>query len=338
MQNKISAEGRNPALPPFIGDISMKRKFSFLFSLAVSLFLLPSCSEKAPQTSPVEWLITPRYLYATGFSQGVALARQDNGTYIFIDRSGEKVIDKEFDFVELDSASGKMFVDYYPKVREAHSEEIYQIDEVGVRLPDADPSILNVETLFTGIRCALASNGLMGLIDEMNQWVLSPDYMQIYRTVKGQFRVVGKDGNLHGFVKSNYEVVFVESVSEIGDFQEGYALVTLVIDPYSSRVRLRYNFIDESGKFLLDAPLYDVEPVLSEGVITFSENGKYGLMDLDGKTLVPPIYAYAGKYGGGLVPVINDEGDMDILTAKAISKSIFERANLQESLRETWLQ
>lgn len=282
----------------------------------ILVLFLPSCAAGTSyQIEPVNYEIEPQYFYASDFSHGLAVVEDASGHYSFIDRSNENVFGRSFSYVEIFNDNRTMFDTFFPSVKETENSEPYRIRADGSSIASPSPEAFIYSGPFGSLptqneyRCASDASGNMGVLNKEQQWVVEPKYGQVYQTSGGQIRIV--DGNDVGFFDTETEkVVFVEDAVDIDDFEEGYASVALISKDPSRVEGPLYNFIDEEGNCLLQQSLSGTKPKLSEGIITFEENGLYGFMDMGGNTLVPPSYPYAGAFSEGLAAVANKKGEI----------------------------
>lgn len=217
--------------------------------------------------------------------------------------SGDEIIwidkqtgfEKSFSSVEIFNDNRTMFDTFFPSVKETDNSEPYRIRADGSSIESPSPEAFIYSGPFGSLptqneyRCASDASGNMGVLNKEQQWVVEPKYGHVYQTSSGQIRIV--DGNDVGFFDTETEkVVFVEDAVDIDDFEEGYASVALISNDPSRVEGPLYNFIDEEGNCLLQKSLAGTKPQLSEGIITFKEDGLYGFMDMGGNILVPPSY------------------------------------------------
>ena len=284
--------------------------------LFLALLFLPSCAaEPSYQIKSVDYEIEPQYIYASDFSHGLAVVEDAEGDFSFIDQSNKNVFEKSFSSVEIFNDNRTMFDTFFPSVKETDNSEPYRIRADGSSIESPSPEAFIYSGPFGSLptqneyRCASDASGNMGVLNKEQQWVVEPKYGHVYQTSGGQIRIV--DGNDVGFFDTETEkVVFVEDAVDIDDFEEGYASVALISNDPSRVEGPLYNFIDEEGNCLLQKSLAGTKPQLSEGIITFKEDGLYGFMDMGGNILVPPSYPYAGTFSEGLAAVTNKKGEI----------------------------
>lgn len=302
-----------------------------LLLCVILMLFLPSCAaEPSDQIEPATFEIEPQYIYASDFSHGIAVVEDADGNFSFIDRCCKNVFGKTFFSVEIVNDNRTMFDTFFPSVKERENSEAYRIRADRSPIPPPSPEAFvnsgpfGLLPAYNGYRCASDANGNMGLLNQEQQWVIEPKYGQVYQTSGGQIRIV--DGNDVGFFdKDEEKVVFVEDAVDIDDFEEGHASVALISKDPSRVEGPLYNFIDEEGNCLLQQSLSGTKPQLSEGIITFEENGLYGFMDTDGNILVPPSYPYAGKFTEGLAAVTNEKGEIGYIDREGTVQIEFKK-------------
>lgn len=139
-----------------------------------------------------------------------------------------------------------------------------------------------------------------------NQWFNDSEYID-----------EGDEGSEHGFIMkfltSEGEILFldkkgvisknknIDTIKKVGDFHEGFAVVT-VNDK-------QYNFIDEENRLLCDQS-FDYAEDFRDGFARVCFNGKVSLINKEGKIILKPIYdAYACSYfDNGFALIENDNG------------------------------
>lgn len=282
-----------------------------IYAVTLSCLLcLTACSSSDDFSSALvpEWAIPAQYSYASSFSDGVAVVQNTDGSFMFIDDSGNQLFNKSFYSITTRNDGDGMFTEYLPVVRETSNQAAYKIQRDGSPVPEPEYPIAMQENLIPRpYHIAKSENGLMGVVDIKEQWIVSPDYENIFYTSYGQIRIL--NGNDSGYLTENGELIFVDGVGTIENFIDGYAVVSVLSEHVSAWEPL-YNFVDERGNFLLNTHLTDSKPILSENIITYSEDGLYGFMSMDGNVIIPPQYAYAGGFLEGLAAVTNDNGEI----------------------------
>lgn len=114
---------------------------------------------------------------------------------------------------------------------------------------------------------------------------------------------VSKDGQW-GFIDRSGKVVIPPQFDDAREFHEGLALVT---------AGKKKQFIDTSGRVVIDATKYDVVNDFSEGVAAVNigqtrianigligQPGKWGYMDKTGKLVIPMEFTHAEDFSEGL--------------------------------------
>ncbi len=275
------------------------------------LILLTSCGRLDAETGVVvpDWVIPPQYTYASCFSDGVAVVRTSDGTYRFIDVSGDQLFGRDFYEVALKHDGVGLFVQNLPMVRETPDSAFYSM--WGDGSPALEPSypIISRDYLNRPYHIAQSDNGLWGLVDDRDQWLVEPQFNEL-RVIGDQIRL--RQGEQVGFMNGLGEPVFVDGAGAIEEFRHGYALVYLISFPGMPELSAHswYNFIDTDGSYVLNRPLAECPIGISEGIITYCEDGLYGFMNLNGTVLMAPAYVDAGVFSEGLAYVQNADGEI----------------------------
>ncbi len=216
-----------------------------------------------------EVVIPETYTRAWVFSEGLA-AVENNGELVFIDHKGNVIIDKNFDV-------------HYDDPRYAFNHGYCIIK---------DPV-----------------TGKLGLIDKRGDWVLAPEYNNLFNN-EG-FWQVEKDGRVGlysaelqiVFPVENFQICISDSVIEVRhadhtakryDFK-GNILVDFVIDGISNLQYETDMLKHEAAEEECDEgnnKVYGIANRQSYRVFSDYGNNYYGLISRDGKRITPPIYTY----------------------------------------------
>lgn len=148
-------------------------------------------------------------------------------------------------------------------------------------------------------------------------------------------------GNQFGFMDRKGKLAIAPQYSQASCFTDGLALTG------TTGEKIKWGYIDKTGKYLI-YPAYTDATVFSEGIaFVVSENGepvaidkngtakftvkdaeqvenfrdglaaysilsengeRWGFLDKEGKTVIPPKFASIGFFSGSLCPVMNDNG------------------------------
>jgi|GEM_PF-3288489 len=244
-------------------------------------------------------VVSPKYDAAGDFSEGLAGVEVD-GKYGFVDKEGNEVVNPKYDAagdfseglarVEVDGKYG--FVD-----KEGNEVVSPKYDDTG----DFSEGLARV---WMDRKC--------GFIDKEGNEVVSPKYDAAGDFNEGLARVE-VDGK-HGFIDKEGNEVVSPKFDYVRDFIEGLALV---------EADGKFSCIDKKGKDVI-SPKYEVigifnksakmviagmlkrgvsmsrsaseiseyEEAFSEQLIIVREGDKRGVINLDGKVIIPSIYRY----------------------------------------------
>ncbi|MHA4847771.1 WG repeat-containing protein [Flavitalea antarctica] len=110
-----------------------------------------------------------------------------------------------------------------------------------------------------------------------------------------------------GYMNNKLEFIITAKFANAGDFNEGLAAVSNLVDEGTGSLKEYYGFIDSTGKLVVEFR-YDRVLDFSEGFAVVVEHGKYGYINKDGVELIKPQYEDAASFSEGLAAVkINDK-------------------------------
>jgi hypothetical protein len=64
--------------------------------------------------------------------------------------------------------------------------------------------------------------------------------------------------------------------------------------------------INHEGKYTIEPPGFENQPIVSEGFIAVNQSGNWGCMDRNGLRVVKPDYSGAAPFGEGMAGVKKD--------------------------------
>lgn len=187
------------------------------------------------------------------------------------------------------------------------------------------------------------------LIYENPDWNTSPSYYLLrfptYNTKNhGDFfhglkKIYGKEGNL--FINDKGEERRFEGVDQVDAFYEGYALATnKVQDKRETKPTYKYGIIDIQGN--IKVPL-EYESVSVRGTadefLQVQRQGKYGLFDRKGNTVLEPIYSTIEFSSSYPTIIIAQDGKYGLAdkTGKIIIAPRYDRLQRKyDGLDKTW--
>jgi hypothetical protein len=194
-----------------------------------------------------------------------------NGKFGFIDRSGNVVIQPQFQGVyDFSNGLAKIYV--------GGKFDTAYIDETGK---------IVIEPLFD----------IGGIFSEGFAWVG-------FDPTKTEYKIGNKthysSQSSHSF---NYKIGFIDKSGKFitepiftfaGNFSEGLAFVRTKEN--------KFGFIDKTGKFVI-TPKFDWADNFSEGLALVFVKGKYGFIDKTGKIIIKPQFTKAESFSEGLACV-----------------------------------
>jgi WG containing repeat len=121
-----------------------------------------------------------------------------------------------------------------------------------------------------------------GYANREGKVIIQPIYDSAFEFKEGLGRV--SSNNKYGFVDAEGNVVVPLQFPMAEDFTDGRALVQVQVGASQ-----KTGFIDATGKMVIDA-VYDWAIPFSEGITVVQLNGKSGLIDTNGKTIVEPKF------------------------------------------------
>lgn len=233
-----------------------------------------------------EWAIAPRFILrdemdqpAYSFSEGLALARHEDGKWGYIDTTGQWAIEPRFIEVERD----------YPGLPAGHFSDglaWFQVVEMSERnkLDENDEFVRDDEG--KPIKEAFARR-TVGYINRSGKVVIEPRYQMAHDFGEGLAAVRIKSHGSWGFIDKDGKRVISPRFDQVGVFSEGLCPVAIngvwgYIDPKGDE-QIKYRF-EEAGEF-------------SEGLAAARKGEKWGYIDPQGQWAIEPIYDNYGDYG-----------------------------------------
>ncbi len=213
-------------------------------------------------------IIPPQYDYAEPFADGFAKVKKD-GQFSFINKNGKLLIPWQSN--EIETANGLYFT-----YRENGKSTV--LDNKGnIVLP---PEYENMVLFRDGSAAAMQADGLYGLIDIDGNVILPFEYRELRYIGSGVYLAL-KDGT-QGY--------FDTAGKPIGDFKwdpsssEPWVDSLLVVE-----LAEKFGFMNTKG-MLVQSPVYDnfIPSLDGNGPIIVEKDGKYGLLDTNGKQILAP--------------------------------------------------
>lgn len=280
-------------------------------------------------------VVTPQFVWAEEFSEGLAAFEDDEGKHGYVDETGKIVIEPKFDnwtdfseglaAVSMDFewgyidktgrwviaprfAVGRPFSDglalvgvplngkvSFPPGPQKH----VFIDKTGKVVIDPKDDILNgAFSEGVGTVQFITSHDVNEvLIDKTGKVILS--VQDIYTNGFSEGLAPAKKNGKWGYIDTNGRFVIEPQFEEANPFSEGLAAV---------KIGEKWGFIDHQGKILIK-PRFDYGPtVFSEGLAVVAINNDCGLLDKTGKVRVKVRCTNGEQFKGGLAAIHIGEG------------------------------
>ncbi|MBO7221335.1 MAG: WG repeat-containing protein [Alistipes sp.] len=144
--------------------------------------------------------------------------------------------------------------------------------------------------------CAMTdADGNLGLIDKIGNWVVEPEYDEIWAPHKSGYRVIVKD-NKHGVLDSNCNVIYPVEYGYISIISDGFVLTK---DGKQWQVDFEGNTVQP---FMFDSTYYLNYPIgynecgeiqyAFADFVKYEVMNRYGIMNrITGEPITPAIYA-----------------------------------------------
>lgn len=232
-----------------------------------------------------EWAITPRFelahdndMPASGFYDGLALARGDDGKWGYIDTAGKWAISPRF--IENEDYAGTPAGDFSEGLAWFHDvrmAERYTLDENGdiVRNAEGEPIMEDYP------------RRLMGFIDREGEVVIDPRFEVVQDFGQGLAAVWVRSDALWGFVDRSGRRVIGPKYEGAGRFSEGLCAV---------RSNGLWGYIDKEGEWVIE-PTYTEAKQFLEGLAPVRQGEKWGYITPDGGWAITPRYDNFQAYG-----------------------------------------
>jgi hypothetical protein len=251
-----------------------------------------------------EIIIPLKYALSWNFNEGLALVKEVDGPYYYIDKQGEKssqiVIGNKF------SNKG-----YFPKL--VKGGESFPMPDP---LPEVWSYIDNTGELannkefekageFSGELAIVKNNGKYAVIDTGFNIVIDYKYDDLRKVDIDLFSA--KQGEKWGLIDKSDKVIADFVYNNIAPFSEGLAPVSTARDSNGWLTDSAY--IDRNGKLVLDSK-YSLTSYFIDGFacVCDKNSGKYGVIDRSGKYVIEPKYYYLNQRKSGLIEAQDQRG------------------------------
>ena len=140
-----------------------------------------------------------------------------------------------------------------------------------------------------------------GLISRDGRWLKHPAWRNVHRFIKGQ-------GKTSVQIEDSRKWIFIDSEGErIGrsDFDSlGGVVDEIAPYGYNTKRGMKYGLVRLTGEVLVPAQFESCEQTVSDKTLGVEyDDGAWGVIDIEGKSLIPPSYLYAGQYSEGFFVV-----------------------------------
>jgi len=270
-------------------------------------------------------IIAAKFDAVGDFADNGLAAAQINGRWGFIDGSGQWVINPQFDYVKPFLSTGLALAREY-KYEEPESKwhRPRSIGKLGFINTSGQwvvaPVFDRVNEFFdTGLAVAVVNNK-SGMINTSGQWVIKPEFREIWFpegsslgqviTTSGKRALINTSGQwitepiLDGLGRVVYKGEKVTSArlgDKVGiiDVAKGQWLAEAKFDEISefndqglATVKLngKFGLINNEGKLLIEPKFHHLQAAPNSGLFAVGNNGQWGLIDLEGKWVIEPKF------------------------------------------------
>ncbi len=267
-------------------------------------------------------VIEPIYAQVSGFSEGLACVKNEEGLWGFVDLSGELVI--PFTFEEAnDFSCGRALVKtdgLYGYIDTAGTlvipatlEEAYSFfdDRACVRMgerygylnPAGEMAIpATYELAFDFCEGgAVVNDGSYGLIGTRGEWLIRPTWKWLSPALEGGY-LKGEKNGATVFVDAS-GMVCSDGYLDLGDFSEDFV---------PAKSEEGYGYLDAGFRQVL-SPKWDSAGAFSGGFAPVSKEGQFGYIDAKGNLVTALVYKDAIPVSAGYGAVQNQEGKWNFI-------------------------
>jgi hypothetical protein len=156
-----------------------------------------------------------------------------------------------------------------------------------------------------------------GFIDENGTVAIKPQFEAIGDFSEGlapaSYQAPFPFDDSWGYIDRHGDMTIKPQFSKAQRFSEGLALVeccSIQIGDVFEQVATKMGYIDKTGFWMIHSRVaYFFYDDFAEGLVPFRKNlGKWGYMDATGRIVIKPKFSWAGKFSGGLAPVLLTDG------------------------------
>jgi hypothetical protein len=263
------------------------------------------------------WIMNPKFSWASTFSEGKATVGFFGKT-VFINKHGTLIYSHMFDdalnfkndlsIVEQEGYMGvisfmgdTVIPIVYDEIGAFSEGLVYAgledkygyFDETGKKIV---PFIYESAFDFINNKAIVKQNGLYGVINMIGQVLIPCAYEWI---IPDSFNYVAKSGASFGLLSATGDTLLPFEYSSISVFSNGRAIAAK---------EEKYQYIDKNGIVAIET-IFDFYPTtlnyssFKNGYARIKQDGKVGIIDIDGNKVMPPIFKDMGYYDELLTPI-----------------------------------
>lgn len=291
-------------------------------------------------------IVKPAYqsidlLISNKYSEGLLEMYKQDGTIVYIDKSGKEKIklDKKYveayDFHEgyagiIEKNGSTSVIDkngkivFHMSAKYQFSADGYQEGMLGVQdekygcgFMDKKGNLVvkpvyDMTQNYSEGLAVVYQNGKYGYINKKGKVVVKPQYDSA-ESFSGGLACVCKKGK-YGYIDKTGKIVVKLQYKDADSFSQGLAAV---------QSGGKYGFINKKGEFVIE-PQYQSAGSFSEGMALIELKDKCGYIDKNGKVIIKPKYSYGFEFQDGVAHVgVSDENTMGWGYVNKKGKEIF---------------
>lgn len=245
-----------------------------------------------------DFIVQPKYVILENFSEGFAPFYRDN-LWGFIDKRGNEIISAQYNSVKHFSEGfaaverGNQHFVYIDKTGQVVLEKTRGLvfnwnDDV---FPIRKMRFSRAGSFHDGL-ARVECSGKRGLVDRSGKFTrIKFDSFHEFSEGLAVFSV--NNYTAWGYFDKNLKVVIKPQFRKAGDFHNGRAVVYL---------GNKAGFIDTTGRVVISCQ-FDNASAFSEGMAAIEVDKKYGYVDMSGNVIIPPRFDSAKDFSEGLAAV-----------------------------------